>query len=67
MHTARGDGLTGIKRRHRDPSSDDVRKMTTTSGSGRLKEDLESYYGGLDSFDVLLDDEMCVLALENDQ
>ncbi|GJZ05502.1 hypothetical protein Tco_0539295 [Tanacetum coccineum] len=42
MHTARGDGLTGIKRRHRDPSSDDVRKMTTTSGSGRLKDDLES-------------------------
>nr|GEW71824.1 hypothetical protein [Tanacetum cinerariifolium] len=31
-----------IKRRRRDLSSDDVRNLATTSGRGRLKEDLES-------------------------
>ncbi|GKG45552.1 hypothetical protein Tco_0497998, partial [Tanacetum coccineum] len=38
----RGDGVAGIKRRRLDPSSDDVRDLVTTSGSGRLNEDLES-------------------------
>ncbi|GKE82456.1 hypothetical protein Tco_1552456, partial [Tanacetum coccineum] len=37
-----GDGVAGIKRGRRDLSSDDVRNMVTTSGRGRLKEDLES-------------------------
>ncbi|GJT05696.1 hypothetical protein Tco_0840158 [Tanacetum coccineum] len=36
------DGVTSIKRRHRDQSSDGVRNMATASGRGRLKEDLES-------------------------
>ncbi|GJY19033.1 hypothetical protein Tco_0390524 [Tanacetum coccineum] len=31
MHTARGDGVTSIKRRRRNLSSDNVRKMTTAS------------------------------------
>ncbi|GKD89113.1 ribonuclease H-like domain-containing protein, partial [Tanacetum coccineum] len=38
----RGDGVTGIKRRHRDLSGDGVRDLLTASGRGRLKEDLES-------------------------
>ncbi|GJU67955.1 reverse transcriptase domain-containing protein [Tanacetum coccineum] len=38
----RVDGITGIKRRCRGPSSDDVRDLVTTSGCGRLNEDLES-------------------------
>ncbi|GKA55093.1 hypothetical protein Tco_0754042 [Tanacetum coccineum] len=38
----RGDGVTGIKRRRRDQSSDDVRNLATSSGRGQLKEDLES-------------------------
>ncbi|GJR06610.1 hypothetical protein Tco_0529594 [Tanacetum coccineum] len=38
----RGDGVAGIKRRRRDLSSDGVRNLATTSGRGRLKEDLES-------------------------
>ncbi|GJW68525.1 hypothetical protein Tco_0122949 [Tanacetum coccineum] len=37
-----GDGVAGIKRRHRDPSSDGVRDLVTASGRGRLNEDLES-------------------------
>ncbi|GJS20209.1 hypothetical protein Tco_0448841 [Tanacetum coccineum] len=37
-----GDGVTNIKRRRRDQSSDGVRIMATVSGRGRLKEDLES-------------------------
>ncbi|GKB56308.1 retrovirus-related pol polyprotein from transposon TNT 1-94 [Tanacetum coccineum] len=36
-----GDGVTSIKRR-RDLSSNGVRNLVTTSGRGRLKEDLES-------------------------
>ncbi|GJX95946.1 hypothetical protein Tco_0351744 [Tanacetum coccineum] len=42
LFTKRGDGVTGIKRRLCDLSSDDVRDIETTSGRGRLKEDLES-------------------------
>ncbi|GJV68491.1 hypothetical protein Tco_1484000 [Tanacetum coccineum] len=38
----RGDGVTIIKRRHHDLSSDDVKDLATASGRGRLKEDLES-------------------------
>ncbi|GKA84208.1 hypothetical protein Tco_0805803 [Tanacetum coccineum] len=38
----RGDGITGIKRRRCDLSSDGVRDLATTSGCGQLKEDLES-------------------------
>ncbi|GJR13915.1 hypothetical protein Tco_0796567, partial [Tanacetum coccineum] len=32
LHTERGDGITSIKRRRCDPSSDDVRDLVTTSG-----------------------------------
>ncbi|GJY62154.1 hypothetical protein Tco_0462811 [Tanacetum coccineum] len=42
MQTVAGDGVTGIKRRRRDLSSDCVRILAMTSGRGRLKEDLES-------------------------
>nr|GEW00950.1 class II heat shock protein [Tanacetum cinerariifolium] len=35
-----GDGVTSIKRRRRDQSSDDVKIMATTSRRSRLKEDL---------------------------
>ncbi|GKG41667.1 hypothetical protein Tco_0473418, partial [Tanacetum coccineum] len=42
MLTERGDGVTGIKRCCRDLSSDGDRNLATTSGHGRLKEDLES-------------------------
>ncbi|GKD30034.1 zinc finger, CCHC-type containing protein [Tanacetum coccineum] len=42
MQTVAGDGVTSIKRRRRDQSSDGVRNMATASGRGRLKEDLES-------------------------
>ncbi|GKC84268.1 hypothetical protein Tco_1139985 [Tanacetum coccineum] len=38
----RGDGITGIKRRHCDLSSDGFKDLVTASGRGRLKEDLES-------------------------
>ncbi|GJR89712.1 hypothetical protein Tco_0213723 [Tanacetum coccineum] len=37
-----GDGVTGIKRRRRDQSSDNIRNLATESRRGRLKEDLES-------------------------
>ncbi|GKC54417.1 hypothetical protein Tco_1077162 [Tanacetum coccineum] len=37
-----GDGITGIKQRRRDPSSDSVRDLVTASGRSRLNEDLES-------------------------
>ncbi|GJY76076.1 hypothetical protein Tco_0481192 [Tanacetum coccineum] len=40
--TKRGDGVTCIKRRRRDLFSDGVWNLETTSGRGRLKEDLES-------------------------
>ncbi|GJW66964.1 hypothetical protein Tco_0121388 [Tanacetum coccineum] len=42
LFSERGDGVAGIKRRRRDPSSDDVRDLVTASGRGRLNEDLES-------------------------
>ncbi|GKE11516.1 hypothetical protein Tco_1415067 [Tanacetum coccineum] len=42
MQAAREDGVTGIKRRRRDLSSDGVRNLVTASGRGRLKEDLQS-------------------------
>nr|GEU36370.1 reverse transcriptase domain-containing protein [Tanacetum cinerariifolium] len=37
-----GDGVTGMKRCHRDVSSDGVRNFLMASGHGRLKEDLDS-------------------------
>ncbi|GKD41987.1 hypothetical protein Tco_1266632 [Tanacetum coccineum] len=40
--TERGDGVAGIKRRRRDPSSDDVRDLVMALGRSRLNEDLES-------------------------
>ncbi|GJZ34345.1 retrovirus-related pol polyprotein from transposon TNT 1-94 [Tanacetum coccineum] len=40
--TKRGDGVAGITRRRRDPSSDSVRDLVTASGRSRLNEDLES-------------------------
>ncbi|GJS83423.1 hypothetical protein Tco_0749964 [Tanacetum coccineum] len=42
LFSERGDGVTGIKRRRCDPSSDDVRDLVMTSRRGRLNEDLES-------------------------
>ncbi|GKD31550.1 hypothetical protein Tco_1242328, partial [Tanacetum coccineum] len=41
--TERGDGVTSIKRRHRDLSADAVRvrELTTASGRNRLNSDLE--------------------------
>ncbi|GKA44871.1 hypothetical protein Tco_0737667 [Tanacetum coccineum] len=42
LFSDRGDGVAGIKRRHRDPSSDGVIDLVTASGRGRLNEDLES-------------------------
>ncbi|GJY28113.1 hypothetical protein Tco_0403880 [Tanacetum coccineum] len=39
--TVAGDGVAGIKHR-RDLSTDAIRNLATTSGRGRLKEDLES-------------------------
>ncbi|GJU67155.1 zinc finger, CCHC-type containing protein [Tanacetum coccineum] len=35
MQTARGDGVTGIKRRRRDPSGDSVKDLVTASGRSR--------------------------------
>ncbi|GJX93499.1 hypothetical protein Tco_0348085 [Tanacetum coccineum] len=43
LFTESGDGVAGIKRRRLDVSSDGVRDLATTSGHGRLKEDLESF------------------------
>ncbi|GKB40042.1 reverse transcriptase domain-containing protein [Tanacetum coccineum] len=40
--TGRGDGVTSIKQCRLNPSSDGVRDLVTTSGHGRLNEDLES-------------------------
>ncbi|GJX63356.1 hypothetical protein Tco_0296256 [Tanacetum coccineum] len=40
--TEREDSVAGIKRRCRDPSSDDVRDLVTALGRSRLNEDLES-------------------------
>ncbi|GJR98155.1 hypothetical protein Tco_0270329 [Tanacetum coccineum] len=40
--TERGDGVAGIKRCRRDPSSDGVRDLVTASGHSRLNENLES-------------------------
>ncbi|GJX47760.1 zinc finger, CCHC-type containing protein [Tanacetum coccineum] len=37
MHTTRRDGVTDIKRRRRNLSSDGVRNLATASGRGRLK------------------------------
>ncbi|GKA86831.1 hypothetical protein Tco_0808542 [Tanacetum coccineum] len=42
MFTERGDGVACIKRRRRDLSSNGVKYLVTTSGRGRLKDDLES-------------------------
>ncbi|GJR48664.1 hypothetical protein Tco_1316767 [Tanacetum coccineum] len=42
MHIVARDGVAGIKRRHRDVSSDGVRNLAMTSGRGRLGKDLES-------------------------
>ncbi|GKC96967.1 hypothetical protein Tco_1162409 [Tanacetum coccineum] len=38
----REDGVAGIKRRRRDPSSDGIRDLAMASGRGRLNEDLAS-------------------------
>ncbi|GKF03728.1 hypothetical protein Tco_0030651 [Tanacetum coccineum] len=40
--TERRDGVAGIKRHRRDPSSNDVRDLVMSSGCSRLNEDLES-------------------------
>ncbi|GJZ17965.1 hypothetical protein Tco_0554088 [Tanacetum coccineum] len=41
-HTVAGDGIVGIKRRRRNPSSGGVKSLAMASARGRLKEDLES-------------------------
>ncbi|GJR48693.1 hypothetical protein Tco_1316796 [Tanacetum coccineum] len=41
LDSAYGDGITSIKERRSDLSSDGVRKLTTVSGRNRLKSDLE--------------------------
>ncbi|GKG59262.1 hypothetical protein Tco_0604913, partial [Tanacetum coccineum] len=38
----RGDGITGIKQRRRDPSSDGVKDLVMASRCSRLNEDLDS-------------------------
>ncbi|GKD95082.1 hypothetical protein Tco_1374919 [Tanacetum coccineum] len=40
--TERRDGVTSIKRRRWDPSSDGVRDLVTATGCSGLNEDLES-------------------------
>ncbi|GJT20076.1 hypothetical protein Tco_0878782 [Tanacetum coccineum] len=42
LFSERGDSVAGIKRRHRDPSSDGVRDLVTGSGRGLLNDDLKS-------------------------
>ncbi|GKA13706.1 hypothetical protein Tco_0693352 [Tanacetum coccineum] len=42
LFTEREDGVADIKRRRCDLSSDGVKDLATSSGHGRLKEDLES-------------------------
>ncbi|GJS37580.1 multidrug resistance-associated protein 5 [Tanacetum coccineum] len=42
LFTKHGDGVAGIKRCRHDLSSEGVRDLATSSGSGRLKKDLES-------------------------
>ncbi|GJR54346.1 hypothetical protein Tco_1404867 [Tanacetum coccineum] len=42
LFSERGEGVAGIKRRHRDPSSDGVGDLVTAPGRGRHNEDLES-------------------------
>ncbi|GKC64399.1 hypothetical protein Tco_1096997 [Tanacetum coccineum] len=41
MFSESGDDVAGIKRRHRDPSSDSVRDLVMASRRGRYNEDLE--------------------------
>ncbi|GJX13878.1 hypothetical protein Tco_0205636 [Tanacetum coccineum] len=40
--TERGDGVAGIKRRRRDPSSDGIKDLVMALGRSRLNEDLQS-------------------------
>ncbi|GKA75529.1 hypothetical protein Tco_0781907 [Tanacetum coccineum] len=42
LFSERGDGVTGINRCRRDPSSDGFKDLVMASGHGRLNEDLES-------------------------
>ncbi|GJT72870.1 probable auxin efflux carrier component 1b [Tanacetum coccineum] len=56
LFTERGDGVAGIKRRRRDLSSDGVRDLATTSGRGRLKEDLESSTDSEEVENVFMED-----------
>ncbi|GJR92615.1 hypothetical protein Tco_0264789 [Tanacetum coccineum] len=42
LFSERGDGVAGIKRCRRDPSSDGIRDLVTVFRRGRLNEDLES-------------------------
>ncbi|GJR67847.1 hypothetical protein Tco_0013912 [Tanacetum coccineum] len=42
LFRVRRDGAAGIKRRRHDLYNNGIRNLTTTSGRGRLKEDLES-------------------------
>ncbi|GJZ37262.1 hypothetical protein Tco_0583453 [Tanacetum coccineum] len=42
LFSERGDGVTGIKRRRRDPYSEGVRDLVTASAYGQLNKDLES-------------------------
>ncbi|GKA20022.1 hypothetical protein Tco_0699937 [Tanacetum coccineum] len=44
VHTERRDGVAGIKRRHRDLSSDDVKKLTTAQRDGESTKEFMRRY-----------------------
>ncbi|GJZ23648.1 hypothetical protein Tco_0561107 [Tanacetum coccineum] len=56
MHTTRGDGVAGIKRRRRDLSSDDVRNLATASGRGILRWHLEEIHEVNKARDTVMSD-----------
>ncbi|GJT62590.1 hypothetical protein Tco_1006123, partial [Tanacetum coccineum] len=70
LFSERGDGVTGIKRCRRDPSSDGVRDLVTASGRGRLIEDLESStygYSSIGRFDVFFRNQLLVFQQHQDE
>ncbi|GKE34303.1 hypothetical protein Tco_1453625 [Tanacetum coccineum] len=66
MLTERGDGITGIKQRRRDLSSDDVRKLTMASRCNRLKSDLEDSIDDLELDDESVDTPLVYPFLDSD-
>ncbi|GJT38886.1 hypothetical protein Tco_0938751 [Tanacetum coccineum] len=70
LFSEREDGVAGIKRRRRDPSSDGVRDLVTASGCGRLNKDLESStygYSSVGRFDVFFRDQLLVFQQHQDE